>query len=102
VVPRYRCTGLKNYLLCLLWRPRGGAILARVAARSSCTQKLTSEEYDSWARAPVSETGPLFSAEMERRTTVEGGLLFAWQFAFPALGDQHTSCMTCGPGPPVS
>jgi hypothetical protein len=22
------------------------------------------------------------------------------RFAFSALGDQHTSCMTCGPGPP--
>jgi hypothetical protein len=22
-----------------------------------------------------------------------------WWFAFPALGDQHTSCMTCGPRP---
>jgi hypothetical protein len=74
--------------------------MARVAARSSCTQKLTSEDYDSWARAPVLETGPLFSAEMERRTTADGGLLFAWRFAFPALGDPHTSCMTCGPGPP--
>ena len=26
--------------------------------------------------------------------------LLAWRFAFSALGDQHTSCMTCGPGPP--
>jgi hypothetical protein len=24
-----------------------------------------------------------------------------WQFAFSALGDQHSSCMTCGPGPRV-
>jgi hypothetical protein len=23
-----------------------------------------------------------------------------WRFAFFALGDPHTSCMTCGPGPP--
>jgi hypothetical protein len=98
-VPRYRCTGLKNYLLYLLWRPRGGTVLARVAAHSSCTLKLTSKEYDSWARAPVSETGPLFSAEMERRTTAGDGLLFTWRFAFPALGYPHTSCMTCGPRP---
>jgi hypothetical protein len=99
-MPRFRCTGLKNYLLCLLRRLRGDAVLARVAARSSCTQKLISEEYDSWAWAPVSKTGPLFSAEMERRTTTGGDLLFAWRFTFPALGDPHTSCMTCGPGPP--
>jgi hypothetical protein len=31
---------------------------------------------------------------------VGGGSLLAWRFAFFALGDQHTSCMTCGPGPP--
>jgi hypothetical protein len=24
----------------------------------------------------------------------------AWRFTFFALGDQHTRCMTCGPGPP--
>jgi hypothetical protein len=71
-----------------------------VAARSSYTQKLISKEYDSWAWAPVLETGPLFSAKMERRTTAGGGLLFTWRFAFLALGDPHTSCMTCGPGPP--
>jgi hypothetical protein len=29
-----------------------------------------------------------------------GGLLLAWWFAFFALGNRHTSCMTCGPGPP--
>jgi hypothetical protein len=50
----------------------------------------------------VSETGPLFPAEMERRTTAGGGSLLSWRFAFSALGDPHTSCMTCGPGPPVS
>jgi hypothetical protein len=37
---------------------------------------------------------------MKRHTTVGGGSLLMWQFAFSALGDQHTSCMTCGPGPP--
>jgi hypothetical protein len=35
------------------------------------------KEYDSWARAPVSETGSLFSAEMKRRTTAGGGSLVA-------------------------
>jgi hypothetical protein len=33
-------------------------------------------------------------------TTTGGGLLLAWRFAFSALRDLHTSCMTCGPGPP--
>jgi hypothetical protein len=74
--------------------------LARAVVRSFCTQKPTPKEYDSWAQAPVSETGPLFSAEMKRRTTAGGGLLLAQRFAFSALGDPHTSCMTCGPGPP--
>jgi hypothetical protein len=49
-----------------------------------------------WARAPMLETGLLFPVEMERRAG--GGLLLAWRFAFSALGDPHTSCMTCGPG----
>jgi hypothetical protein len=49
---------------------------------------------------PVSETGPLFSAEMKRRTTAGGSSLPVWRFAFSALRDPHTSCMTCGPGPP--
>jgi hypothetical protein len=49
---------------------------------------------------PVSETRPLLPMEMERRTTAGGGLLIAWRFAFSVLGDSHTSCMTCGPGPP--
>jgi hypothetical protein len=31
---------------------------------------------------------------------VRGGLLLARRFAFFALGNRHTSCMTCGPGPP--
>jgi hypothetical protein len=47
----------------------------------------------------VSETGPLFSAEMKRCTTAGSGSLLAWRFAFFALRDPHTSCMTCGPGP---
>jgi hypothetical protein len=37
---------------------------------------------------------------MKRCITAGGGALLAWRFAFSALGDQHTSCMTCGPGPP--
>jgi hypothetical protein len=31
---------------------------------------------------------------------VGGGSLLAWRFAFSALRDPHTSCMTCMPGPP--
>jgi hypothetical protein len=77
-------------------------VLARAAVRSFLTQKLTPKEYDSWAwaRAPVSKTGPLFSAEMKRRTTAGGSSLLTWRFAFFAPRDPHTSCMTCGPGSP--
>jgi hypothetical protein len=42
------------------------------------------------------EADPLLSAEAKRRSD----LLLAWRFAFPALGDQRTSCMTCGAGLP--
>jgi hypothetical protein len=90
----------KNYLLCLLRRPRGGAVLARVTVRSFCTQKPTPREYGSWARPPVLETGSLLPVKMERRNTAGGSSLLAWRFAFSVLGDPHTSCMTCGPGSP--
>jgi hypothetical protein len=52
-------------------------------------------EHDPWARAPVSEAGPLLSVDTKRRSDS----LLAWRFAFFALGDQHTSCMTCGARP---
>jgi hypothetical protein len=60
------------------------------------TQRPTPEEYDSWARAPVPEAGLLLSVEAKRRSDS----LLAWRFAFSALGDQRTSCMTCGAGAP--
>jgi hypothetical protein len=71
-----------------------------VVVRLPCTQELALKEDDSWAQAPVSETRPLLPAKMERRTTAGGGSLLTWRFAFLAIGDPHTSCMTCGPGPP--
>jgi hypothetical protein len=70
--------------------PRGG----------SPSQHSGPKEYDSWTQAPVSETGLLFSAEMERRTTVGGGMLLTRRFAFFALGDQRPRSMTRGPRPP--
>jgi hypothetical protein len=56
----------------------------------------TPMEHDPWARAPVSEAGSLLSAETKRHSDS----LLSWQFAFFSLGDQHTSCITCGAGPP--
>jgi hypothetical protein len=76
---------------------RGRRFAPRVAVCFLHTRKPTPKEYDSWARAFVSETGSSSLAEMERRTTANGGLLLAWRFAFFALGDPHASCMTCGP-----
>jgi hypothetical protein len=58
------------------------------------------EEYDSWAQAPVSETGPLLSAEVKRHTTAGGGVLLTWRFVFSAHGDRCPRSMTHGPGPP--
>jgi hypothetical protein len=66
------------------------------AVRLLRTRRLTPEEYDSWAQAPVPEADPLLSAETERHNDS----LLAWRFAFPTLGDQRTSCMTCGAGLP--
>jgi hypothetical protein len=75
---------------------RGRWLAPHAVVRLPRTRRPTPKEYDSWAWAPVSEVGSLLSAEMKRR----GDSLLAWWFAFFALGDPHTSCMTCGPRPP--
>jgi hypothetical protein len=67
----------------------------RVAVRLLRTRRPIPKEDDSWARAPVSEAGPLLSAEMKRR----GGSLLAWRLAFFAHGDRRPRRMTRGPGP---
>jgi hypothetical protein len=64
------------------------------------TRRPTPKEYDSWARAPVLEAGPLLSAEMKRRTTADGGVLLTRWFTFSAHGGRRPSNMTRGPGPP--
>jgi hypothetical protein len=50
-------------------------VLAQATVCLLCTQELAPREDDSWARAPMSETGLLVSAEAKRRTTAGGGLL---------------------------
>jgi hypothetical protein len=67
-----------------------------VAVRLLRTQRPTAKEYNSWARAPVPEAGPLILVEMKRRR----GSLLAWRLAFFALGDRRPRSMTRGPGPP--
>jgi hypothetical protein len=57
-------------------------------------------EDDSWAWAPVPETGLLVSMEVKRRTTVGGGVLLTRRFAFFAHRGRHPRSMTRGPGPP--
>jgi hypothetical protein len=66
------------------------------AVRLLRTRRLTPKENDSWAQAPVSGAEPLLLVGMKRR----GDLLLVWQFAFCTLGDQRTSRMKCGAGPP--
>jgi hypothetical protein len=68
----------------------------RMAVRLLRTRRPMPKEYDSWARALVSEAGPLLSEQMKRR----GGSLLAWRFAFFAHGDRRPRRMTRGPGPP--
>ena len=75
---------------------RGRWSAPHVAVHLLRTRRPTPKEYDSWARAPVSEAGPLLSAEMKRR----GGSLLAWRFAFFAHGYRFRRRMTRGPGPP--
>jgi hypothetical protein len=74
-----------------------------VTVRLLRTWELTPKEDDPWAWAPVSGIGPLFSAEMKRRTTTGGGSLFgrARRSAFSALGDRRLRRMTRGSGPRV-
>jgi hypothetical protein len=57
-------------------------------------------EDDSWARAPVLETGLLVSAGVKRRTPAGGGVLLSRRFAFSAHGGQRPKSMTRGPGSP--
>jgi hypothetical protein len=58
-----------------------------VAVRLLRTRRATPKEYDSRARAPVLETGPLLvSAEVKRRTTAGDGVLLTRRFAFSAHG----------------
>jgi hypothetical protein len=79
---------------------RGRRPAPHATVRLLRTQRPTPKGNDSWARAPVSEAGPLLSMEMKRRTTVGGGLLLTRRFAFFALGDRRPRSMTRGPGPP--
>jgi hypothetical protein len=80
------------------YRRRGHA--PHVAVRLLHTRRPTPKEHDSWARAPVPEAGSLLSAEVKRRTTVGGGMLLTWRFAFSTHGDRRPRSMTRGPGPP--
>jgi hypothetical protein len=68
-VPRVAALVLKIYLLSLLRRPRGDAVLARAAVRLLCTQKPTRREHDMWAWAPMLEVGPLVAAKTRGCTT---------------------------------
>jgi hypothetical protein len=70
------------------------------AIRHLRTRRPTPEEYDSWARAPVSETGSLLSAEVKRRITAGGGVLLSRRFAFSAHGGRRPKSMTRGPRSP--
>jgi hypothetical protein len=67
----------------------------RMAVRLLHTRRPTPKEDDSWAWALVPEAGPQLSVETKRH----GDSLLVRKFAFSALGDQRTSCMTCGARP---
>jgi hypothetical protein len=72
------------------------------AVRLLRTRRPTPEEYDSWARVLVSETGPLLLAETKKRTTTDGSVLLTRRFTLSAHGGRRPRSMTRGPGPPVS
>jgi hypothetical protein len=60
---------LKIYLLSLLRRSRGGAVLARAVVRLSCTQEPARRVYDMWAWAPMPEVEPPVAAKLRGRAT---------------------------------
>jgi hypothetical protein len=68
----------------------------RVAVRLLRIRRPMPQKHDSWTRAPMSEAGPLLSAEMKRHDSA----LLAWRFAFFAPGDRCPRSMTRGLGPP--
>jgi hypothetical protein len=57
-------------------------------------------EDDSWAQAPVPETGLLVLAGAKKRTTVGDDAFFTRRFAFSAYRNWRARHMTCGHGPP--
>jgi hypothetical protein len=59
-------------------------VLARAMVRLLCTQEPAPMEDDSWAQAPVPETGLLVSVEVKRRTFADSGVLLTWRFIFSA------------------
>jgi hypothetical protein len=79
---------------CRRWRAPHAAV------RLLRTRRPMPKEYDSWARAPAPEAGPLLLVEMKRHTTAGGGVLLTRRFAFSAHGGRRSKSMTHGPGPP--
>jgi hypothetical protein len=117
-VPRVAALVLKIYLLSLLRRPRGGAVLARVAVRLFCTQKPARRVYDMWAWAPMLEVGPPVAVRPRGRATAgwlhasltagcgeDGRMYNRRAVACPLCDDSPSSCfgpacMTCEAWPP--
>jgi hypothetical protein len=71
--------------------------VSHATVRLLCTWRPTPKEYDSRAQAPVSEAGPLLSAEMKRRITAGGGVHLTRQFTFSAHRGRRPRSMTRGP-----
>jgi hypothetical protein len=70
------------------------------AVRLLRTRRPTPKEYDSRARAPAPEAGPLLvSAEVKRRATAGGGVLLTRRFAFSAHEGRRPRSMTRGARP---
>jgi hypothetical protein len=83
-----RCIGfLKIYLLSLLRRSQGGALLARAAVQLSCTQEPARQVYDMWAWAPMPEVGPPIAVKLQGARDRGGGcMLLVRRFASLTAG----------------
>jgi hypothetical protein len=77
-VLQYRCISFEKFSA-FCGGPEEGRYSARAAVRLLSTKEPAPKEGDSWAQAPVSESGLLVSTEAKRYTTTGSGVLLTRQ-----------------------
>jgi hypothetical protein len=77
---------LKIYLLSLLQRSQGGAVLVRATVQLSCTQELTHRVFDMWAWAPCQRLNHQLQRSPGGAQPRGGCMLLVRRFAFLTAG----------------